>query len=137
MSVGAVFFTWRLHRSQPPLGASERGIVLDVIRKGDGIIGRVVAGVVMDDHVHALAALAQGTTIQRVIQTWKSASAHRLTKECGRTAPVWQRDYFDRSLRSEQSVRACITYILQNPARRWPKVVNYPWILPPSNAAGD
>lgn len=133
-SGGAVFFTWRLHRSQPFLAPLDREIVLDVIRRGDGVIGRIVAAVVMDDHAHALVILSQGTTIQRVIQTWKSASAHRLTKEGGRVAPVWQRDYFDRSILSERGVAACVAYILQNPLRRWPDLADYPWIIRPSGA---
>lgn len=84
----------------------------------------------MDDHVHVLADVGPSSSIQRAAHTWKSISAHRLTKEHGRIAPVWQREYWDRSIRNSESFKACIAYILANPRNRWPSVTDYPWMFP-------
>ena len=127
---GALFLTWRLHRSQAPLRAEERQLVLDVIMRDDGVLGEIVALVVMDDHAHALLRPAEGRTVQRIVQTWKSVSSHAMTKDHGRIAPVWQRDYWDRSLMSASSIQRCTQYITGNPRRRWPGIDGYAWVYP-------
>ena len=126
---GTVCLTWRLHRDQDPLTELERDLVIEVIRRGDGVVGDVLAAVVMDDHVHAVVALTSGWTCARVAQTWKSASAHRLTKAEGRRAPIWQRDYFDRWIADAGRVDRCIEYVLMNPRRRWPRAGSYQWVI--------
>lgn len=127
---GTVCLTWRLHRSQPPLRPEERSLVIDVVRHDDGGIGDILAGVVMDDHAHILVSLYPGTTCRRVAQTWKSVSSHRMTKFHGRSAPVWQREYFDRWIMTGDRVRRAIEYVLANPIRRWPGLERYEWIIP-------
>lgn len=106
-------------------------MVLEVMARGDGKVGEVVAAVVMDGHVHVVVALAGGCSVAKVAQAWKSISSHRLTREHRRSAPVWQSDYFDRWIRSEERIRAAVAYVLSNPERRWPGVVDYPWRIEP------
>jgi REP element-mobilizing transposase RayT len=125
-----IFLTWRLHLSQPPLRHDERQLVMDVIERDDERSCRILAAVVMDDHVHALVALATGVTIQGITQTWKSVSSHTMTRSHGRIAPVWPRNYWDRELAAEGAIRRCIKYIATNPERRWPGIGPYPWVLP-------
>lgn len=134
---GTVFLTWRLHPGQPPLTPEERDLVLEVIARGEGVLGEIVAAVVMDDHVHALLALRADATGQRAAQTWKSVSSHRLTRECGRRAPVWQREYFDRWLLDRPRIETCASYILQNPVRRWSSIPPYKWVIRSSLAPGS
>ena len=129
--------TWRLHPGQPPLRPEKRDLVLAVIVRGEGVLGEIVAGVVMDDHVHALIALRQEATAQRAAQTWKSVSSHGLTREFGRASPVWQRQYFDRWFRDERGIEACGAYVLGNPFRRWPGLEGYRWRIFSSLAPGD
>ena len=126
---GSVFFTWRLHRAQGSLSDTERDVVLAIIKRLDGQGSRVHAGVVMDDHVHVLADVGPGRTIRSAVHTWKSISAHQLTRDQGRIAPVWQRDYWDRSIRDSEGFRACVRYILDNPRQRWPSVACYRWVF--------
>jgi len=126
---GTVCITWHLHRDQPSLTEMEREQVLEVIRRGDGVVGDVLAAVVMDDHVHAVVALGVDWTCQRVAQTWKSVSSHGMTKVSGRNAPVWQREYFDRWIADAPRVDRCIEYVLQNPRRRWPGTDQYRWVI--------
>ena len=126
---GTVFLNWSLKRGQLPLAGHEREIVLQVIKAGEGVVGHILAGVVMDDHVHVLVTLLPDRTTRRVAQVWKSASSHRLVKECGRRPPVWQRDYLDRWLWNEDRIRRCIRYVNQNPTLRWPGIEEYPWMI--------
>jgi REP element-mobilizing transposase RayT len=126
---GTVFLNWNLKRGQPPLTHSEREVVLNVIRRGEGVVGHLLAGVVMDDHVHVLVTLDSQVRTPRVAQVWKSASAHHIVKLFGRRTPVWQRDYLDRWLWDPERIRRCIWYINQNPIRRWPGVEDYPWMI--------
>jgi REP element-mobilizing transposase RayT len=102
---------------------------LAVIVRGEGVLGEIVAGVVMDDHVHVLIALHPEVTAQRTAQTWKSVSSHGLTREFGRTSPVWQRQYLDRWFRDRPGIEACGAYVLENPFRRRPSIEVYPWIV--------
>ena len=124
---GTVCITWRLHREQRPLTDQERGQVMEVIRRGDCLVGDVLASVVMDDHVHVVVALGSAWTCQKVAQVWKSVSSHLLTTAAGRCAPVWQREYFDRWIADAGRVDRCIEYVLDNPRRRWPGTENYQW----------
>jgi REP element-mobilizing transposase RayT len=118
-----------LHRDQPPLRPEERKLVLDVLRRTPSTDCVVRAAVVMDDHVHLLGRPARGCSAAKLAQAWKSISSHELVKLQGRTAPVWQRDYFDRWMRSPEHTAECARYILDNPVRRWPDIESYPWVI--------
>ena len=95
------------------------------------MIGDVLAGVVMDDHAHILVSLSTGSTCRQVAQTWKSVTSHRMTKEHGREAPVWQAEYFDRWIMVEARIQSAIEYVLSNPVRRWPGTTRYEWVIEP------
>ena len=126
---GTVCLTWRLDRDQPPLRPDERTIVLEVIRSGSPGWAHLIAAVVMDDHVHALVRPAQGVSGQHLATAWKRMTALRLSAECGRSTPVWQRSYFDRWMRTDQQTSSCRQYVLGNPGRRWPDIESYQWVL--------
>ena len=127
---GTCHVTWRLHRSQPPLTADERTIVLETMRRAETFGCRFCAAVVMVDHVHALFTPGGRRTSGAFIQAWKSVSAHRICDLRIRTAPLWQRDFFQRWLRSDAVIARCTEYIRNNPRQRWPGVTHYPWFLP-------
>jgi putative transposase len=50
-----------------------------------------------------------------VIQKWKSVSAHAINKSEGRTGRLWQPEYFDRFMRSEQQFEWTVAYVENNP----------------------
>ena len=126
---GTCHVTWRLHRDQPPLIASEREGLISVLRCDAGRLADISAGVVMDDHVHILMRPLRGRTSATLIQKWKSISAHAITKSSPRTAPIWQAEYHLRWLNGAAAIDRCATYIRANPSRRWPGIERYPWIL--------
>lgn len=125
---GATYFvTWCLHRGQSVLMAHERTSVLTVLRRYDRIRLELIAGVVMDDHVHVVVRPHPGHPLERVVQGWKAASAYRL-RQGGRRAPFWQREYHDRIIRSDSDLREKILYLANNPLRRWLGMADYPWL---------
>lgn len=122
--------TWRLHRAQLRLSDVERSQVLEVIRRDEGVRCRINAGVIMDDHVHILAAFTFGVEAAKVVHSWKSITAHRLSKDSHRTAPIWQAEYYQRWISSLALIPICAAYIRDNPRRKWPGIEGYAWVLP-------
>ena len=127
---GTCHITWRLHRRQPLLHSAERSLVLDVLSRASEFGCIWHAAVVMDDHIHALVTPGREKTSRDLVRAWKAASSHRLVKAFGRRAPVWQAEYHQRWIHSAADVEVCARYIRGNPARRWPGVMMYPWVLP-------
>ncbi len=75
----------------------------------------------MPDHVHlVLTPLYDGNSffsVAEIMQGIKSASAHKINRFLNRVGQVWQRESFDRVLRREESIRAKVEYMVQNPVR--------------------
>jgi putative transposase len=72
--------------------------------------------ILMPDHVHWLFTLESGS-LGRVLSRAKSRSAHAVKSTLPDTDAVWQKDYFDHALRTEDSLHAVGEYILSNPVR--------------------
>ncbi len=121
------FVTWRLAASQVPLESRERTLVADAIKHFVGLRYNLAAYVVMDDHVHVLVAPSKKLSLQEIIHSWKSFTAHRLQRDFGRIGMIWQREYFDRIVRDERELMEKVNYILTNPTRRCPDLVGYEW----------
>jgi REP element-mobilizing transposase RayT len=98
------------------LGTSDvHELLLAVWRRADHwLIGRYV---IMPDHVHFFCAPAvlPSTPLKRWMEFWRS----RASKDWPRfeEKPIWQRDFFDRQLRSGESYSEKWHYILENPVR--------------------
>lgn len=121
------FVTWRLASGQSPLASAERTVVRDSLRHGDGELHRLLAFVVMDDHVHVLLE-PRSVPLERLIHSWKSFTAHQMQRLHGRKGRVWQEASFDRILRGDQELREKADYIVGNPWKRWPFLKAYPWV---------
>jgi hypothetical protein len=52
------------------------------------------------------------------MQTWKSLTSRHLTAALSTKPPIWQKDYFDRYLRSTESYREKWWYVELNPVRK-------------------
>lgn len=81
----------------------------------DSVRPRVLAWCIMPNHVHALLLVLSGHPLDKVLQAVKSVSAHRINKLLGRTGPVWEPEYFDRYIRSDEHFRQQVEYIEYNP----------------------
>ena len=123
----AYFLTWRLHRSQKLLNPEERTLVAAALQHFHGERYYLYCWVVMDDHVHLIAAPTGERNLSSLLHTWKSFTSHELVKRFQRLAPVWQEESYDRAVRNEHELYEKAEYILSNPQRRWPGLTDYPW----------
>ena len=74
--------------------------------------------VLMPDHVHFFARPEVNARPKAEwVGMWKSVSSRRIAATLGIQAPIWQRDYFDRYLRSSESYSEKWQYVAQNPVR--------------------
>jgi REP element-mobilizing transposase RayT len=115
--------------SAPELAA----LVADALRHFDG--PRYVLGpwCVMPNHVHVLFRPVVPWALGAIMHTWKSYTTTRANHSLARSGPFWQREYFDRLIRSERELARCADYILSNPARAGLR--DWQWVGP-ENLAG-
>jgi REP element-mobilizing transposase RayT len=78
-------------------------------------VGRYV---IMPDHVHFFCAAQLKTRkLQAFIQKWKEWSSKRASRELQMPAGLWQEEFFDHVLRSNESYNKKWEYVRQNPVR--------------------
>jgi len=72
----------------------------------------------MPDHVHmGLSPMREREQkLSKVMQRWKSSSKQRLNR-AGIAGDIWQREFFDRLLRSDESLTDKWRYVEMNPVR--------------------
>ena len=124
------FVTWRIAANQEKLSAPERGLVAAEIRSRQGQYYELHAYVIMDDHAHVLVEPTGGHALEKIVHSWKSFTAHNLQRQAGRSRRIWQDEYFDRIVRDEKEFAEKFDYILSNPWKRWPELVEYAWVWP-------
>ncbi len=101
------------------------------------LIGRYV---IMPDHVHFFCANKQGIDepgqkdLSKFVQQWKKWTSKRIYRENqleirGDKPPLWQKEYFDHLLRSEESYIRKWEYVRENPVRKGlvKKSEDWPW----------
>ena len=126
---GAVYFvTWRLLPSQNALNSEERDLVQTAVMFHHKTKYHLYAYVVMDDHVHLMLRLIEEVDLSQIIGELKAYTGRMMRKEFGRPAPIWQEESFDRIVRNEKEFHQKGEYILTNPQRRWPDIVDYKWV---------
>jgi putative transposase len=77
---------------------------------------RTHALMLMPDHVHWLFTLESGS-LGRVMSRAKSRSAHAVKTQRSDIDIVWQKDYYDHALRSDEAFLTVGEYIVANPVR--------------------
>jgi putative DNA methylase len=111
-----------------------RQAVMDCCVHDHGSKYALHAAVVMPDHVHLLLMPntdAYGNTygIAEFMNGIKGAAAHAVNRALRRRGAVWQPEYFDHVLRSDEDARATAEYICANPLRAGlGGADSYPWI---------
>ncbi len=109
---------------------------------------RLLAWVVMPNHVHVLFQPLNGWTVAKIVASWKKFTARKIndhkrfignanlpigevkgaSRETG-VPGVWHREYWDRYIRNEGHYQQAIEYIHQNPvkARLVTSATDWPW----------
>ena len=83
----------------------------------DGKKYRLVAWVIMPNHVHILIETLAGHSVPEIMQTLKSFTSHEANKILDRKGHFWFKEYFDRYIRSGKHYQATIRYIEENPVK--------------------
>ena len=77
---------------------------------------RLLAWVVMPNHVHALIETLQ-TPLAEILHGWKSFTSKAANRLLQREGEFWQTEYFDRFIRDEDHFGKVVRYIENNPVK--------------------
>ena len=130
--------TWSTNARQK-LSDAARKIVLDCILYWNERRYDLYAACVMPDHVHILieprvrsedSDATEFYSLTEILHTLKSFTAHKINELEEKSGPVWERESFDRLIRSESDLQEKFNYITRNP---WDTGVtrpgeDYPWV---------
>lgn len=93
------------------------GMLTAELKHFDGVRYRLIAWVIMPNHVHVIVQPMPGFSLMEIIRSWKARSAVRANRILGRQGAFWQREYFDRYMRDEDHLEKAAAYIHYNPVK--------------------
>jgi putative transposase len=103
----------------------------------------LLAAVVMPDHAHLILSPLRRPdgwcwSLPEIMHAIKGSSAHGINQLLGRSGAVWQEEFFDHVLRSNESLEEKIEYICNNPVRAGlvSEPHSYPWLWRSSVGTG-
>jgi REP element-mobilizing transposase RayT len=90
---------------------------------------RLLAWVVMPNHVHVLFEPLENWTVAKIVTSWKKFAASNIRSTKGGMGPIWHREYWDRFIRDQAHLVRAIEYIQQNPVKAGlaAKPEDWPW----------
>jgi REP element-mobilizing transposase RayT len=115
-----VFLTVVTHLRQPCLAnAIAFGEITDVLTRSSEIDGWFVGDyLLMPDHAHLFARPSRDAKpLRSWMGTWKSISSRKISAALATKRSLWQRDYFDRFLRTTDDYSEKWNYVAMNPVR--------------------
>ena len=83
---------------------------------------RLLAWVVMPNHVHVLIEPIHGWTVGKIVATWKKFAARLINEHLTARGqkplhPFWHREYWDRFMRDGRHYQQTVAYIHNNPVK--------------------
>ena len=104
-------------------------IVQDALLHFDDERYRLLAWVVMPNHVHVLVEPMAGHGLADLMHSWKRHTSRLINQQLGKSGPLWRREYWDRYIRDERHFAAAVAYIENNPmkARLVAVATDWPW----------
>ena len=102
----------------PPIAA----MVQESLLTFDAQRYRLLAWVVMPNHVHVLFQPIPHWTVAKIVASWKKFTARKICEDRqdsgkGSVAPVWHREYWDRYIRDRAHLEQAVAYIHENPVK--------------------
>ena len=73
--------------------------------------------VIMPNHVHVLFRPLGEHRMEEILQSWKRFSARKINLLLQKTGNLWQREYWDRLIRTQKQFDWTRNYIMQNPVK--------------------
>ena len=92
-------------------------IVRDSLQKFGGERYKLIAWVIMPNHIHLLLKPLNDWTIEKIMQSFKSFTASEANKFLDRGGKFWMREYFDRYIRDTEHFEKAFRYIENNPVK--------------------
>jgi RecG-like helicase/REP element-mobilizing transposase RayT len=145
----AIYAVTTSTRHRRKLGPEARTIVLNTWRHFHDKRYELFALCVMPDHVHALFQPwpkeedAEGDTVYwsltELMRSLKFFTTREINKLEGTTGALWEKETFDRFIRSDRALEEKFHYILRNP---WESKVagqneSYPWVWTPEDESSS
>lgn len=78
---------------------------------------RLLAWVIMPNHVHFLATPINDHQLSEIVHSIKSFTAKEINKLSNRQGILWQREYYDRYIRDGKHFDTVVSYIENNPVK--------------------
>jgi REP element-mobilizing transposase RayT len=92
-------------------------IVANALQHFGGDRYRLLAWVIMPNHVHAMLEQTEGHSLSSILYSWKSFTAKKLSALQRSSGSVWAPDYFDRFVRNAEHYANTVCYIEENPVK--------------------
>jgi REP element-mobilizing transposase RayT len=83
----------------------------------DGVKYKLQSRVIMPNHAHFLLTPNEGFSLEEITHSIKSFTANKANKILNRRGAFWQRESFDRYIRSQRHFINVIKYIENNPVK--------------------
>jgi REP element-mobilizing transposase RayT len=112
-------------------------LVEDALLHFDGVRYRLLAWVVMPNHVHVLVEAMDGHRLPDIVHAWKSFTAKEANKILGRSGEFWQPEYYDRYIRDADHFDNALHYIHANPVRAGLVAQPEDWAFSSAGRAGS
>ncbi len=122
------FLTFRIHSKQFDLKAHEKTVIADCLKFFNQDRYDIYAYVVMDNHCHIIVQPFREYPLEKITHSWLSFSAHELQRKFCRSGSLWQREPYDRIIRSETDLDEKSQYVIENPWRCDPDLMEYHWV---------
>ena len=101
-------------------------VVASTIEKFEGVHYRLLAWVIMPNHVHLVMKLLPGQLLAKTLHSLKSYTAKEANRILGRTGTFWQREYYDRLIRNGDELKRAVEYVWANPEKAG--LLNWKWL---------
>jgi len=90
-------------------------VVQKTLEHDNGVRYELHAVTIMPNHVHIVVRSFAEEKMKKIVDTWKSVSAHGIVKAVGCSAPVWMGDHYSRIIRTAEEYEKQVAYVLSNP----------------------
>ena len=92
-------------------------IVRDSLQKYDGERYKLIAWVIMPNHIHLLLKPLNEWELEKILHSFKSFTASESNKVLSRSGKFWMREAFDRYIRDAKHFETGFRYIENNPVK--------------------
>ena len=99
---------------QNPVAAN---ILAERLLADHGTLYVLHAFVIMPNHVHVVLTISPDIRLAPLVKTLKGGSSLSINRAIRRTGRLWQPDYFDRLIRSDEHFRRTVEYVHWNPVK--------------------